>query len=87
MGQTQSASLPSREEILKKTKGGSDLVNVLFQWMVSQASIRDFYLMANPAQCKKYIMLTANVLNQVFYKIDVVPREGPQGTIYLLLFP
>ena len=57
-------------------------MNVLFQWMVSQASIRDFYLMANPAQCKKYIMLTANVLNQVFYKIDVIPREGPQGTIY-----
>ena len=42
MGQTQSASLPSKEELLKKTKGGSDLVNVLFQWMVSQASIRDF---------------------------------------------
>jgi hypothetical protein len=82
MGQTQSASLPSKEELLKKTKGGTDLVNTLFQWMVSQASIRDFYLMANPAQCKKYIMLTANVLNQVFYKIDVVPKEGPQGTIY-----
>ncbi len=82
MGQTQSASLPSKEELLKKTKGGTDLVNTLFQWMVSQASIRDFYLMANPAQCKKYIMLTANVLNQVFYKIDVIPKEGPQGTIY-----
>ena len=82
MGQTQSASLPSKDELLKRTKGGTDLVNVLFQWMVSQASIRDFYLMANPAQCKKYIMLTANVLNQVFYKIDVVPKEGPQGTIY-----
>lgn len=82
MGQTQSASIPSKEEILRRTKGGSSLVNELFQWMVSQASIRDFYLMANPAQCKKYIMLTANVLNQVFYKIDVIPKEGPQGTIY-----
>jgi hypothetical protein len=82
MGQAQSASIPSKEEILRKTKGGSNLVNELFQWMVSQASVRDFYLMANPAQCKKYIMLTANVLNQVFHKIDVLPQEGKQGTIY-----
>jgi hypothetical protein len=82
MGQTQSASIPSKEEILRRTKGGSSLVNELFQWMVSQASIRDFYLMANPAQCKKYIMLTADVLNKVFYKIDVIPKEGPKGTIY-----
>jgi hypothetical protein len=82
MGQAQSASIPSKEEILRRTRNGSSLVNELFQWMVSQASIRDFYLMANPAQCKKYIMLTANVLNQVFYKIDVIPQAGPQGTIY-----
>lgn len=85
MGQSQSfqsASIPSKEEILKRTKGGSSLVNELFQWMVSQANIRDFYLMANPAQCKKYIMLTADVLNKVFYKIDYLPQAGPQGSIY-----
>lgn len=78
----QSSSIPSKEEILRKTKGGSQLVSGLFQWMVSQASIRDFYLMANPAQCRKYIMLTADVLNKVFHKIDVVPQQGAKGTIY-----
>lgn len=82
MGQTQSASLPSKEEILRKTQGGSRLVTELFQWMVSQASIRDFYLMANPVHCKKYIILTADVLNKIFNKIDVIPQAGPQGTIY-----
>ena len=82
MGQIQSSSLPSKKELLAKTKGGSDLVNELFTWMVSQANVRDFYLMANPAQCKKYIMLTADVLNKVFYKIDVIPQAGPSGTIY-----
>jgi len=78
----QSSSIPSKEEILRKTKGGSQLVSGLFQWMVSQASIRDFYLMANPAQCRKYIMLTADVLNKVFHKIDVIPQQGAKGTIY-----
>lgn len=78
----QSASIPSKEEILRKTKGGSQLVSGLFQWMVSQTSIRDFYLMANPAQCRKYVMLTADVLNKVFHKIDVIPKEGAKGTIY-----
>ena len=82
MGQTQSASLPSKAEILAKTKGGTNLVNELFQWMISQANIRDFYLMANPEHCKKYIVLTADVLNKIFYKIDVFPQMGPKGTIY-----
>jgi hypothetical protein len=82
MGQTQSASIPSAEQILAKTKGGKDLANELFLWMVKQTSIRDFYLMANPEQCKKYIMLTADVLNKVFYKINVNPESGPGGTIY-----
>ena len=82
MGQTQSATIPSKQEILARTKGGSSLVSELFQWMVSQANIRDFYLMANPTYCKKYVMLTADVLSKVFYKIDVVPKEGPKGTIY-----
>lgn len=82
MGQTQSASLPSKAEILAKTKNGTSLVNELFQWMISQANIRDFYLMANPVHCKKYIVLTADVLNKIFYKIDVLPQLGPKGTIY-----
>jgi hypothetical protein len=82
MGQTQSASIPSAEQILEKTKGGKDLANELFLWMVKQTSIRDFYLMANPEQCKKYIMLTADVLNKVFYKINVNPESGPGGMIY-----
>jgi hypothetical protein len=82
MGQIQSNAIPSKEVLLSKTKGGTDLVNELFSWMVQQTNIRDFYLMANPAQCKKYIMLTADVLNKVFYKIDVIPQAGPGGTIY-----
>ena len=83
MGQTQSsASLPSKELLLAKTKGGTALVNELFQWMISQANIRDFYLMANPVHCKRYIMLTADALNKVFYKIDIAPQEGPKGTIF-----
>jgi len=82
MGQTQSASIPSKAEILAKTKNGTSLVNELFQWIISQANIRDFYLMANPVHCKKYIMLTADVLNKIFYKIDVFPQLGPKGTIY-----
>jgi hypothetical protein len=82
MGQIQSSDIPSKEVLLAKTKGGTDLVNQLFSWMIQQTNIRDFYLMANPAQCKKYIMLTADVLNKVFYKIDVIPKAGPGGTIY-----
>lgn len=83
MGQTQSASIPSKDEILKRTKNGKTLVNDIFVWMVEQTDLRELYLLANPVQCKKYIFLTADALGALFHKIDLEPRQGKQGQIYL----
>jgi hypothetical protein len=82
MGQKQSASLPSKEEILRKTKGGRDIVNQVFDWMISRTSLRELYALANPEQCKKYIFLTADALDVLFKKIELEPKEGPKGLIY-----
>lgn len=82
MGQKQSASLPSKEEILRKTKGGRDIVNQVFDWMISRTSLRELYALANPEQCKKYIFLTADALDVLFKKIELEPKEGPKGAIY-----
>jgi hypothetical protein len=83
MGQTQSASIPSKEEILRRTKNGKTLVNDIFVWMVEQTELRELYLLANPVHCKKYIFLTADALSTLFHKIDLEPRQGKQGQIYL----
>lgn len=82
MGQKQSTSLPSKEEILRRTKGGRDVVNQVFDWMISRTSLRELYALANPEQCKKYIFLTADALDVLFKKIELEPREGPKGLIY-----
>ena len=82
MGQRQSSSLPSKEEILRKTQGGRDVVNVVFDYMVRKTTLRELYALANPEECKKYIFLTADALDVLFKKIDLEPREKAKGTIY-----
>lgn len=82
MGQKQSSSLPSKEEILAKTRGGRDIVNMIFDYMVRKTTLRELYALANPEECKKYIFLTADALDVLFKKIDLEPREKAKGTIY-----
>jgi hypothetical protein len=82
MGATQSSTLPSREEILRKTKGGRDIVNQVFDWMVSRADLKELYSLANPEQCKRYVFVTADALDVLFKKIQLEPKEGPRGTIF-----
>lgn len=82
MGQTTSSALPSKEEILRKTRGGRDIVNMVFDYMVRKTTLRELYALANPSECKKYIFLTADALDVLFKKIDLEPREKAKGTIY-----
>ena len=82
MGQTQSSTIPTKEEILRKTRDGRDLVNVVFDYMVRKTTLRELYALANPEECKKYIFLTADALDVMFKKIDLEPREKSKGTIY-----
>ena len=76
------AGLPSKQEILGRTKGGRDIVNQILDWMISKTSLRELYTLANPAMCQKYIFLTADALDILFKKIDLEPREGKKGVIY-----
>jgi hypothetical protein len=82
MGQAQSSSLPSKQEILQKTRGGRDIVNMVFDYMVRKTTLRELYALANPEECKKYIFLTADALDVMFKKIDLEPKEKDKGTIY-----
>lgn len=74
--------LPSKQEILSRTKGGRDIVNQILDWMISKTSLRELYTLANPAMCQKYIFLTADALDILFKKIELEPREGKKGVIY-----
>ena len=82
MGQTQSSSIPSKEEILRKTRGGRDIVNMAFDYMVRKTTLRELYSLANPEECRKYIFLTADALDVMFRRIDLEPREKDKGRIY-----
>lgn len=82
MGQTSSSAIPSKEEILRKTRGGRDIVNMIFDYMVRKTTLRELYALANPEECKKYIFLTADALDVLFRRIELEPREKARGTIY-----
>lgn len=82
MGQRQSSALPSREEILAKTRGGRDLVDQIFNWMIQNVQLKELYALANPDRCKEYIFLTADALDVLFKKIAIEPKEGPKGVVF-----
>lgn len=82
MGQRQSSALPSREEILAKTRDGRDLVDQIFNWMIQNVQLKELYALANPDRCKEYIFLTADALDVLFKKIAIEPKEGPKGVVY-----
>jgi hypothetical protein len=82
MGQVSSSALPPKEEILRKTRGGRDIVNMVFDYMVRKTTLRELYSLANPEECKKYIFLTADALDVMFKRIDLEPREKDKGRIY-----
>lgn len=82
MGQRQSSALPSREEILAKTRGGRDLVDQIFNWMIQNVQLKELYALANPDRCKEYIFLTADALDVLFKKVAIEPKEGPKGVVY-----
>lgn len=74
--------LPSRQEIFKRTKGGRDLINPIFNWMLNNTALRDLYQLGNPRACDRYIFLTADALGSFFKRIEIEPKAGPKGTIF-----
>lgn len=59
-----------------------DTLNFILKEMFSRADLVDMYSLADPARCKKFIVVAADALEQLFVKIRLYPQKDKQGIFY-----
>ena len=50
--------------------------------MFKKADLIDLYSLADPERCKRYIVVAADALDELFAKINLNPAAGKEGVIY-----
>jgi hypothetical protein len=80
MGAGQSVpSQISKEKLYELTQSSRNVMNKILEYMMKEMSIRDFYLLSNPDECKKYVMFMANNLYKHFYELGISPSMDKKG--------
>lgn len=78
-------SVPSkltRQDVYNLTKSTRDTMNVLLDYMLKEISIRDFYLLSNPSECKKYVLFLTNTLYKQFYELGIEVAKDRKGSLF-----
>lgn len=82
MGASQSIpSVLTREKAFELTKNTRNVMNILLEYMLKEITVRDFLLLSNPTECKKYILFMANNLYKHFYELQIQPVKDKKGVI------
>jgi len=87
MGGTASAPLTkqSYEQAFNRLQSSTEVtrtvMNLLFEYMIQELNIKDFYLLTSADVCSKYVIMLADKLNTVFLTLKLVPSQGKSGTI------
>ena len=76
------SSVPLKNELKRKTTRTSELVQRILGWMLKESNLLDFYALASPTECKRYVMFTAQNLDSLFKDIQVQPIQGKDQRIY-----
>lgn len=59
-----------------------DILNFILKEMFSRADLVDMYSLADPARCKRFIVVAADALEKLFVKIRLYPQKDRQGILY-----
>jgi hypothetical protein len=82
MGAGQSVAKElSRQGVYEATKSTRNVMNILLEYMLKEISVRDFYLLSNPNECKKYVLFLANNMYKHFYELGISPTKDKKGII------
>ena len=58
-----------------------DILNFILKEMFSRADLVDMYSLADSARCKKFIVVAADALENLFVKIRLYPQRDKQGIL------
>ena len=73
------ASIPDREQFKKQTFDGVRVSQRFLQMMLEQSDLLDMYSLADPAECKKYVVVTAGTLEKVFKELRIEIKRDQKG--------
>jgi len=79
MGSGTSAQISTHEDLFKSTIDTRNVMNILLEYMLKEVSVRDFLLLSNPNECKKYALFMSNSLYDQFYKLKLMPTKDQRG--------
>ena len=68
--------------ITDKSKPTREMMDILFKYFLSDLTLRNFYILTDPAECAKYVVFLGSRLEPLFHDLKVVPSKGRDGTIY-----
>ena len=80
MGASQSLPV-THEKLFELTKDTRNVMNILLTFMLKELTVRDFYSLSSPTECKKYVLFMANNLYKHFYELQIAPYKNKQGII------
>jgi hypothetical protein len=72
----------NREEVLRQTQNPRFLMDRILKFILEEISEKDLYRMQDPQTCSKFLILTADSLERLFYSIDVEPVTSKSGKLY-----
>ena len=73
-------------DITAKSLEAKRIAQEIFRFLISQMKFEEYLTLANPDQCKKYVVLIADSLQKFFMKVKVVPDKTKDGYIYFRKF-
>ncbi len=83
------SSIPQKESLtyLTTVQGKKinleELLNSIFKWMLEKSDIIDYYAMASPKECRKYVKSTEEGLTKLFKTLEIRPSvDSKTGKIF-----
>ena len=83
MGNQQTNLNPEKlhEKLLKETDSTRYVMDKLLKYMIKEIKEQDLLKISDPKECEKYVMFTANTLNNYFYELQIQPFKDKRGVI------
>lgn len=84
MGGGTSKPIPStvtRDILLKTTAKTREIIDIIFDFMIHNIQLRDFYSLSSPERCRRYVLFMANELYSKFIEFRIFPALDKSGSI------
>ena len=77
----QMPNILTHDVLFKATHSTRTIMDKIFEYMLKEVTVRDFLALSNPTECNKYVLFKANMLNTMFYELQLEPTKDNKGVL------